>query len=80
MLSAYYSPFKVDHPFVIDDLEVNPFVVQNKKLIALDGMCRFSFNQNVSKRKRYENIKYLLKPESIGIIGVSKLIIVDYFF
>jgi len=71
-LSAYYSPYKTDHPFVIEELEVNPFVAQNKKLIALDGMCRFSFNQNVPKRRRYENIKYLLKPESIGIIGVSE--------
>ncbi len=71
-LSDYYSPYKADHPFVIDELEVNPFVVQNKKLIALDGMCRYSFNHNVPKPRRYENIKYLLKPESIGIIGVSE--------
>ena len=71
-LSAYYSPYKADHPFVIEELEVNPFVAQDKELIALDGMCRFSFNHNVPKPRRFENIRYLLKPESIGIIGVSE--------
>lgn len=43
-LGAYYSPYEIDHPYVIEELEVNPFVVQEKKLIALDGMCRFSKN------------------------------------
>jgi acyl-CoA synthetase (NDP forming) len=71
-LGAYYSPYKTDHPFVIEEAEVNPFVVQDNKLIALDGMCRFSRNQTVPRKSRYENIEYLLKPKTIGIIGVSE--------
>jgi len=71
-LSAYFSPFKADHPFVIEELEVNPFVVRDKKLIALDGMCRFTFNRQVPKPRRCADIKYLLKPGTIGIIGVSE--------
>lgn len=71
-LGAYYSPYKLDHPFVIEETEVNPFVVQNKKLIALDGMCRFSRNHSVPRTQRFENLKYLLKPRAIGIIGVSE--------
>lgn len=71
-LGAYYSPYKTDHPFVIEEAEVNPFVVQDHQLIALDGMCRFSRNQTVPRKSRYENIKYLLKPKTIGIIGVSE--------
>ncbi len=71
-LGAYYSPYKTDHPFVIEEAEVNPFVVQDKSLIALDGMCRFSRNQTVPRRSRFEDIKYLLKPNTIGIIGVSE--------
>ena len=71
-LGAYYSPYKCDHPYVIEEAEVNPFVVQKKKLIALDGMCRFSKNHAASRNKRFENIRYLVKPRTIGIIGVSE--------
>ena len=71
-LGAYFSPYKLDHPFVIEEAEVNPFVVQDRKLIALDGMCRFSRNQAVPRTQRYENLKFLLKPQTIGIIGVSE--------
>jgi predicted CoA-binding protein len=71
-LGAYFSPYKLDHPFVIEEAEVNPFVVQDRKLIALDGMCRFSRNQAVPRTQRYENLKFLLKPQTMGIIGVSE--------
>jgi acyl-CoA synthetase (NDP forming) len=71
-LGAYYSPYKLDHPFVIEEAEVNPFVAQDKKLVALDGMCRFSRSHAVARTQRYENLKYLLKPKTIGIIGVSE--------
>jgi len=71
-LGAYYSPYVVDHPFVIEELEVNPFVAQDKKLIALDGMCRFSRMHKKLRKSRFENIEYLLKPRSIAIIGVSE--------
>jgi len=71
-LGAYYSPYVIEHPYVIEELEVNPFVAQDKKLIALDGMCRFSKMHKKLRRSRFENIEYLLKPRSIGIIGVSE--------
>ena len=71
-LGAYFSPYKFDHPYVIEEAEVNPFVAQNKKVIALDGMCRFSRKHVESRDKRYENIRYLVKPRTIGIIGVSE--------
>lgn len=71
-LGTYYSPYEINHPYVIEEAEVNPFVAQEKKLVALDGMCRFSRNHQKLKEKRFENIQYLLKPRSIGIIGVSE--------
>jgi acyl-CoA synthetase (NDP forming) len=71
-LGAYFSPYRFDHPYVIEEAEVNPFVVQNKKLIALDGLCRFSKDHGKSRKRRFENIEYLLKPRTIGIIGVSE--------
>ena len=71
-LGAYFSPYRSDHPYVIEEAEVNPFVAQNKRLIALDGMCRFSKKHEKSRNIRYENIEHLVKPRSIGIIGVSE--------
>jgi len=71
-LGAYFSPYRFDHPYVIEEAEVNPFVVQNKKLIALDGLCRFSKDHEKPRKRRFENIEYLLKPRTIGIIGVSE--------
>ncbi len=71
-LGAYFSPYRFDHPYVIEEAEVNPFVVQNKKLIALDGLCRFSRAHQEPRRRRFRDIDYLLKPRTIGIIGVSE--------
>jgi acyl-CoA synthetase (NDP forming) len=71
-LGAYFSPYRFDHPYVIEEAEVNPFVAQKKKLIALDGMCRFSRNQPQPRTRRFEKIEFLLKPRTIGIIGVSE--------
>ncbi|MGD2245182.1 MAG: acetate--CoA ligase family protein [Candidatus Aminicenantes bacterium] len=72
LLATYYSPFKTNHPYVIEEAEVNPLVVEKNKLIALDGLCRFSHNHHVMKERRYKNIQHLLKPQTIGIIGVSE--------
>jgi len=71
-LGTYYSPYEPSHRYVIEEAEVNPFVVKEKKLIALDGMCRFSTDHQVLRKRPFENIEYLLKPRTIGIIGVSE--------
>lgn len=71
-LGAYFSPYRFDHPYVIEEAEVNPFVVQNRRLVALDGMCRFSAAHENQRRTRFQDLGYLLKPRSIGIIGVSE--------
>jgi acyl-CoA synthetase (NDP forming) len=71
-LGAYFSPYRFDHPYVIEEAEVNPFVAQDKKLIALDGLCRFSKDHQEPRKSRFKNIDYLLKPHTIGIIGVSE--------
>jgi acyl-CoA synthetase (NDP forming) len=71
-LGAHYCAYEAGHPYVIEELEVNPFVVRSKKLIALDGMCRFSPNHQEIKVRQASRIQCLLKPHSIGIIGVSE--------
>jgi len=71
-LGRYYSQYMKNSDFVIEEAEVNPFVISNKKFTALDGMCRFSRNHQEVKKRPVENIKCLLKPQTIGIIGVSE--------
>jgi acyl-CoA synthetase (NDP forming) len=72
MLATYFSPYKSSHPYVIEEAEVNPFVVHKNSLIALDGMCRFSHDHLEMKERRFKEVRHLLKPQTIGIIGVSE--------
>lgn len=71
-LGRYYSEYMKNSDFVIEEAEVNPFVISNKRLVALDGMCRFSRNHQEVKQRPVEKVKCLLKPQTIGIIGVSE--------
>jgi acyl-CoA synthetase (NDP forming) len=71
-LAAAYSPFSGESPFVIEEAEVNPFVIRAGKLVPLDGVCRFSRGKREVAERPVESIRSLLRPESIGIIGVSE--------
>jgi acyl-CoA synthetase (NDP forming) len=72
-LTAAYSPFSDLSPFVIEEAEVNPFVVRAGKVVPLDGVCRFSRDKQAAAAGRpVSEIRALLRPESIGIIGVSE--------
>ncbi len=42
MLAAHYSPFADGDGYVIEEAEVNPFVMMGGALVPLDGLCRFS--------------------------------------
>lgn len=62
-----------DHEgFVIEEAEVNPLVIRDKKLVALDGLCRISRKHRQTRTRPNADIRYLLEPDSIGIIGVSE--------
>jgi len=71
-LAAAFSPFSEDSPFVIEEAEVNPLVVRDGRLVPLDGLCRFSRDKRVLEPRPFAEIRRLLRPESIGIIGVSE--------
>jgi acyl-CoA synthetase (NDP forming) len=71
-LAIHFSPFSRKSSFVIEEAEVNPFVIRNGRLVPLDGMCRFSRDHAVARPRLHENIEHLLHPRSIGIIGVSE--------
>ncbi|MBU1564585.1 MAG: acetate--CoA ligase family protein [Proteobacteria bacterium] len=70
-LANYYSPLNPDSPFVIEELEINPFAFTDFLMVPLDGMCRFSTPGALPAARPYQKIGKLLKPAKIGIIGVS---------
>ncbi len=70
-LANYYSPINPDAPYVIEELEINPFAFTDYLMVPLDGMCRFRKPGPVPASRPFEKISRLLKPQSIGIIGVS---------
>jgi len=71
-LAARFSPFAPGGGFVIEEAEVNPFVVRGGTLVPLDGLCRFSRAHVQVEGRPVAGIKHLLKPESAAVIGVSE--------
>jgi acyl-CoA synthetase (NDP forming) len=69
----YFSPAKGDSPFVIKELEVNPFAFVNYLMLPLDGLCRFAppHYRTVVPRPIMK-LNNLLHPASIGVVGVSE--------
>jgi len=71
-LAAAFSAFSAASPYVLEEAEVNPLVVRRGRLVALDGVCRFSREKADLAARPISAIGPLLKPASIGIIGVSE--------
>ncbi len=71
-LAAAFSAFSADSPYVLEEAEVNPFVVRRGRLVPLDGVCRFSRDKAGVSARPVAAIGPLLRPASIGIIGVSE--------
>lgn len=71
-LGRAFSPFAEASPYVIEDLEVNPFVVRDGRLVPLDALARFSRAKQAMPARPAAMIHQLLRPETIGIIGVSE--------
>ena len=70
-MANYYSPANASAPFVIEELEINPFAFTDYLMVPLDGMCRFSQPGEAHVGRPVGKIHHLLHPEQIGIIGVS---------
>ncbi|MDC0336013.1 acetate--CoA ligase family protein [Pseudodesulfovibrio sp.] len=66
-----YSPENPDAPFIIEELEINPFAYADYLMVPLDGMCRFSKPGSLPAARPVEKIGSLLHPKTIGIVGVS---------
>lgn len=70
-MANYYSPLHRNAPFIIEELEINPFAFTDYLMVPLDGLCRFRLPVKRSPGRPYRKIGNLLKPKSIGIVGVS---------
>lgn len=70
-MGNHFSPCNPDAPFIIEELEINPFTFTDYLMVPLDGMCRFSLPACCAVERPIENIDKLLHPANIGIIGVS---------
>ncbi len=70
-LASFYSPCNPDAPFVIEELEINPFAFAKGRIIPLDGYCRFAKPSRCLNPRPIHKIDKLLHPSSIGIVGVS---------
>lgn len=71
-LAAFFSAFTEESGFVIEEAEVNPLVIRSGEMIPLDGMCRISRNKRPPALRPVHQIRHLLQPQSIGVIGVSR--------
>jgi acyl-CoA synthetase (NDP forming) len=71
-LGRRFSALLKSSPYVIEEAEVNPFVLRAGTLLPLDGLCRFSRRLQPPRPTIFPQIDHLLRPGSIGIIGVSE--------
>lgn len=70
--ALFYSRENAWAPFILDEFEINPLVVSDGKLVALDALIKFSPAENKKVVPRHvEKISALLKPESVCIAGAS---------
>lgn len=57
--------------WTVTELEVNPFGISQGRLVALDGLLKFRRRGELPRARPLASIERLMKPESLGIIGVS---------
>ena len=70
-IARYYSDYEERSPFVITELEVNPLVANEGRLVPLDGLLKFRRRREKPIPRPTDKVGKLLIPESIAIIGVS---------
>ncbi|MCP3942813.1 MAG: CoA-binding protein [Desulfobacteraceae bacterium] len=70
-IGNFYSQINPLAPFVIEELEINPFAFTDYLMVPLDGMCKFGSAAQLSEKRPVVKIDNLLHPKKIGIIGVS---------
>ncbi len=70
-VARHFSPSNNDSPYILEELEVNPFAFSNYLMMPLDGLCRFSTCKQILPTRPIEKIDKLLHPRTICIAGIS---------
>ena len=70
-MGNHYAPESAASPYVIEELEINPFAFTDYLMVPLDGMCRFSRSKAAMGKRPLRKIGNLLHPKTIGVIGAS---------
>jgi len=70
-MGNHYGPESGASPYVIEELEINPFAFTDFLMVPLDGMCRFSRSKAETSKRPLHKIGSLLHPRTIGLIGAS---------
>ncbi len=70
-MGNYYCQSNPQAPYVIEELEINPFAFTDYLMVPLDGLCRFAPRTRLPEKRPVAKIHSLLHPQKIGIIGVS---------
>ncbi len=70
-MANFYSTANPNAPHVIEELEINPFAFTDYLMVPLDGMCRFAEPHAAPVARPVHKVGSLLRPKTIGIVGVS---------
>ena len=70
-MGRFYSQSNPQAPFVIQELEINPYAFTDFLMVPLDGMCRFSLPEGRKSRRPTAKVENLLHPRTMALIGVS---------
>jgi acyl-CoA synthetase (NDP forming) len=70
-MGNYYAPDNPDAPYIIEELEINPFTFSDYQMVPLDGLCRFTKALVPDSIRIPRHIRQLLHPGSIVVVGVS---------
>lgn len=72
VLADYFSPINPESAVTLEEFELNPLIItKDKKLIAVDGLVKFSKNKHKQYQKPTNKIHNLLKPKSAVVLGAS---------
>ncbi len=71
-LAETFSPLSGESSWTLEEIEVNPLAVDlGGRLVALDGLGRFSKEKFASRPRPFHALKALLEPGSVLVVGAS---------
>lgn len=70
-ISLYFSPYG-EGKLNILEFEVNPFIIKDGRLVALDFLLKFDEKKEIYFDRPIHKINNLLKPKNIAVVGVSE--------